>query len=47
MTSHRAPDDPGDELAHDRRREKLLLWKGLLAFAVVVVVVVVRQLYLL
>ncbi|MHA3703288.1 hypothetical protein ACXR2U_14005 [Jatrophihabitans sp. YIM 134969] len=46
MTSHRAPDDPVDELRHDRRREKLLLWKGVLAAVVVAVVIVVRQLYL-
>jgi predicted nucleic acid-binding Zn ribbon protein len=35
-----------EELATDRRREKRLFWKGILAAVVVVVVAVVRQRYL-
>lgn len=46
MTSHRRAPTSHDELQADRRRERLLLWKGILALAVVVAVVVVRQLYL-
>ena len=36
-----------DELAHDRRAERLLLWKGLAALALVVIVAYVRHRYLL
>lgn len=46
MTAHRARDTPADELDADRRREKRLFWKGVLAALVTVVVVVVRQRYL-
>ncbi|SHF54227.1 hypothetical protein SAMN05443575_0247 [Jatrophihabitans endophyticus] len=35
------------ELAADRRTERRMLWKGLLALLVVVVLVVLRQHYLL
>lgn len=47
MTSHRVADTPAEELAADRRREKRLFWKGVLAAVAVAVVIVVRQRYLL
>jgi predicted nucleic acid-binding Zn ribbon protein len=37
--------DPVRELERDRRQERRLLWKGLLALLVVVVLACVRQRY--
>jgi hypothetical protein len=46
MTSHRLRRTPAQELKRDRGIERRMLWKGLLSLAVVVVVVLVRQRYL-
>ena len=35
-----------DEIARDARRERRLVWQGLLAAAVVAIVVVARELFL-
>ncbi len=46
MSSSRSEhDDPIEELEHDRRMERRLLWKGLLALLVVVLVAWLRQHY--
>lgn len=44
---HRHADDPFDELRHDRAFERRVLWKGIAALVLVVVVVLVRQFYFL
>jgi predicted nucleic acid-binding Zn ribbon protein len=41
--SDTASDGARDELVADRRRERALLWKGLLALLVVVALVLARQ----
>ncbi|WEK62346.1 MAG: hypothetical protein P0Y60_06225 [Candidatus Microbacterium colombiense] len=35
-----------DEIATDARKEHRLVWQGLLAFAIVLVIVIVRELFL-
>jgi hypothetical protein len=44
---HHRVDDPLDELRHDRAFERRVLWKGIVALALVVVVVLVRHFYFL
>ncbi|MCW2597172.1 MAG: hypothetical protein JWP39_3060 [Jatrophihabitans sp.] len=45
--AHRRRPTPQDELRADRRAERLLVWKGLLALLLVVLVAWVRHRYLL
>ena len=45
--SEDAKPDPEELVRADHRREQRLLWKGLLALLVVVVVVLIRQWYFL
>ncbi len=47
MTRHNRIDSPGEELEKDRRTERRLLWKALVALLIVVVFAIVRQRYLL
>lgn len=46
MTDAPSPDPEQDEIAVDRRRERLLIPQALLSLAIVVAIVVVRELLL-
>ena len=43
---HRTEDAAAERLRHDRRAEQRLFWKGVLALLVVVLLVLIRQRYL-
>lgn len=47
MTSHRYRPTPREALDHDRAVERRMLWKCLLAIAIVVLVVLIRQAFFL
>lgn len=46
MTTHEPEMTPTEMLEHDRAVERRMLWKGVLSLLLVIVVIVVRQRYL-